>query len=156
MRVNDVIVGFLIAAFAVAMIAYTTTFPAFPGQRYGPSLFPRLLGTGLLICGLILMRRGWVLRAETGWVEGAPWLRRPVSLVSFVLVLGCLFFYVFASDTMGFLITCFLILAALFFWFGVSRVWLLPIAAIATFAIHWFFSSLMRVPLPRGWLDSIL
>jgi hypothetical protein len=27
---------------------------------------------------------------------------------------------------------------------------------VATFVIHWFFATLLRVPLPRGLLDSIL
>ena len=27
---------------------------------------------------------------------------------------------------------------------------------VATIAIHWFFSTMLRVPLPRGWLNTIL
>ena len=38
--------------------------------------------------------------------------------------------------------------------------WSLPVvilvAAIATWIIHWFFATLMRVPLPRGLLTAIL
>ncbi len=49
------------------MIGYTFTFPPFPGQKYGPSLFPRILGGGLVICGLLLMARG---RAQLA--AGAP------------------------------------------------------------------------------------
>jgi putative tricarboxylic transport membrane protein len=156
MRANDVIVGGLLVIFAAAMIAYTATFPAFPGQRYGPSLFPRLLGVGMIITGLVLMRRGWAERAGQGWIEFSPWMRQPAPAISFLLVLGSLFFYVFASETMGFIIVATVILATLFYWFGVRPLWVAPIALGSTLAIHWFFSSLMRVPLPRGWLDSIL
>lgn len=156
MRANDVIVGGLIVIIAAAMIAYTSTFPAFPGQRYGPSLFPRLLGVALIISGLLLMRRGWAQRTSAGWVEFSPWMRQPGPAISFLLVLGSLFFYVFASETVGFIIASFVILATLFFWFGVKRIWVAPIALGSTLIIHWFFSTLMRVPLPRGWLDSIL
>jgi hypothetical protein len=27
---------------------------------------------------------------------------------------------------------------------------------IATLAIHWLFGSMLRVPLPRGWLTNLL
>ncbi len=30
------------------------------------------------------------------------------------------------------------------------------VAVVMTGLVHWFFSSLMRVPLPRGILDSVL
>ena len=51
MRANDAVNGAILILFAAIMIALTASFPAFPGQKYGPSLFPRLLGAGLIICG---------------------------------------------------------------------------------------------------------
>jgi len=47
-------------------------------------------------------------------------------------------------------------LLAMFLWFGVKPLNAVIIAVIATFVIHWFFASLLRVPLPRGLLDTIL
>ena len=58
MRVNDAITGGVLVVFAVAEIAYTRTFPSLHGQKYGPDLFPMLIGVGLFICGVALIFRG--------------------------------------------------------------------------------------------------
>jgi putative tricarboxylic transport membrane protein len=50
----------------------------------------------------------------------------------------------------------FLILCALFLWFKARPVIAVPVALVAAWVIHWFFATLMRVPLPRGLLDTVL
>ena len=157
MRANDAINGFVLILLAIVMIAMTSTFPAFPGQPYGPSLFPRVLGTLLIICGVLLVWRGLAeRRAGARWVDMAPWTREPWRVVSFFLMLGSLLLYILVGETVGFIPIAFVILLAMFLWFGVKPLNAVIIAVIATFVIHWFFASLLRVPLPRGLLDSIL
>lgn len=157
MRANDALSGLLIIVLSLAMIAITTTFPPFPGQDYGPALFPRILGTLLIVCGCALVWNGHSARkAGAGWVELAPWAREPWRLGSFFLVLGLLVLYILFSETVGFIPIAFLFLLFLFLWLGVRPVTALVIAAVATFLIHWFFADMLRVPLPRGWLTTIL
>jgi putative tricarboxylic transport membrane protein len=60
------------------------------------------------------------------------------------------------SETVGFIPIAFLFLLTLFVWLGVRLISGVIIAAVATLAIHWFFSTMLRVPLPRGWLNTIL
>jgi putative tricarboxylic transport membrane protein len=156
-RANDALSGFVIIVLSLAMIAFTFTFPAFPGQKYGPALFPRILGTGLIVCGFVLIWSGWAARKEGAkWIDLAPWARDPWRLSSFFLVILLLGLYILLAETVGFIPIAFLFLLALFFWLGVRPISGLIIAAVATIAIHWFFSSLLRVPLPRGWLTTIL
>ncbi|MCW5688428.1 MAG: tripartite tricarboxylate transporter TctB family protein [Pseudolabrys sp.] len=157
MRANDAINGLVLILLAVAMIAITSSFPAFPGQPYGPSLFPRVLGTLLIICGALLIWRGMAARrAGAGWVEMAAWTRQPWRIVSFFLMLGSLLLYILVGDTIGFIPIAMVILLALFLWFGVRPLVAVITAVAATFVIHWFFATMLRVPLPRGLLDSIL
>jgi putative tricarboxylic transport membrane protein len=157
MRVNDAINGLILIFLAVAMIAMTSTFPAFPGQPYGPSLFPRVLGTLLIICGALLVWRGLAARrAGEGWVEMAAWTRQPWRVVSFFLMLGSLLVYILFGESIGFIPIAIVVLLALFLWFGVRPLTAVVTAVVATFVIHWFFATLLRVPLPRGLLDSIL
>ncbi|HWK97725.1 MAG TPA: tripartite tricarboxylate transporter TctB family protein [Pseudolabrys sp.] len=157
MRANDAINGLILILLAAVMIAMTSTFPAFPGQPYGPSLFPRVLGTLLIICGAVLVWRGLAARrAGERWVEMAPWTREPWRVGSFFLMLALLLAYILLGDTIGFIPMAIVMLLALFVWFGVRPLTAVITAVIATFVIHWFFSSLLRVPLPRGLLDSIL
>ena len=157
MRANDAVTGLVIILFAGIMVALTASFPAFPGQKYGPALFPRILGAGLIVCGAVLVWRGIVARrAGDPLVTFAEWTSRPGSAFAFALVLASILLYIFASEAVGFIPVAVVILAVLFLWFGVRWIVAIPTAIAATWAIHWFFASAMRVPLPRGWLNTVL
>jgi putative tricarboxylic transport membrane protein len=157
LRANDAIAGLVLIVLSAVMIALTASFPEFPGQKYGPSLFPRILGAGLIVCGAVLMWNGLASRrAGAPWVEIAPWARQPRRLASFLLVIALLLLYIFVAETVGFIPMALLFLGALFLWLGV-RPWIAAVTAFTgTLVIYWFFASLLRVPLPRGWLNSIL
>jgi putative tricarboxylic transport membrane protein len=155
MRFNDAVVGTAFLLIAGAMIAMTFTFPAFPGQNYGPSLFPRIIGGGIVMCSLLLILREWRSGGRP-WLVLEDWARRPARLASFALMLGAMVFYLLASEPLGFIPTAFLIQLVLFLWFGVRPIMALIVAAVMTIAVQYFFGSLMRVPLPRGILDSVL
>lgn len=157
MRANDVISGLVIIAFALAMVAYTATFPAFPGQQYGPALFPRILGAGLILCGALLVRNGLVAhRAGEPWIIWADWTEQPWRVTSFALVLALLIFYILVSETVGFILVGIVFLGALLWWLGVRPLTAAIIAIVTTLAIQWFFGTAMRVPLPRGWLTDYM
>lgn len=157
MRANDVISGLVIILLSLAMIALTVSFPDFPGQKYGPAFFPRILGAGLIICGGLLVRQGIAThRPGAPWVEIAPWVREPWRLGAFLLTLGLLLLYIVAADAIGFIPMALAFLLALFFWLGVKPVTAVLAAVVSTIAIYWFFATLLRVPLPRGILDPFL
>ncbi|WP_440638735.1 tripartite tricarboxylate transporter TctB family protein [Bradyrhizobium sp. PUT101] len=157
MRANDAIAGVVLIILSIVMIALTASFPDFPGQKYGPSLFPRILSAGLIVCGGILIWNGLTARRMGApWVELAPWVKEPRRLATFFLVLVLLLLYIFAAETVGFIPLALLFLVTLFLWLGV-RPWIAAVTAlVGTFAIYWFFATLLRVPLPRGWLNLIL
>ena len=157
MRANDAIAGVVLIILSIVMIALTASFLDFPGQKYGPSLFPRILSTGLIVCGGILIWNGLTARRMGApWVELAPWVKEPRRLATFFLVLVLLLLYIFAAETVGFIPLALLFLVTLFLWLGV-RPWIAAVTAlVGTFAIYWFFATLLRVPLPRGWLNLIL
>jgi putative tricarboxylic transport membrane protein len=154
MRLNDALLGALLLGLSAWVWWLTTFFPDFPGQAYGPNLFPRILAAGIALCALLLVLRG--LRAGGGVVALDSWLRYPGRLVSFLAIPGGAVFYILASEPLGFIPTAFLLLLVLFLWFGARIVVALPVAAGMTLLVHWFFAGLMRVPLPRGLLDAWL
>ena len=154
MRTNDALSGLVLIVLASLMIFLTLGFPAFPGQKYGPSLFPRILGTGIIICGLLLVLQGMMARRSgESWVTFASWVREPWRVVSFLLIPALVIFYILFSETIGFLPVAFVLLAVLFLWFRVRPVAVVPVALISVFVINYFFGHLMRVPLPRGFLN---
>jgi putative tricarboxylic transport membrane protein len=154
MRLNDALLGALLLGFAGWLWWLTTFFPSFPGQDYGPNLFPRILAAGIGGCALLLLLRG--LRRWERPLTLAAWMRDPSRLVSVLLMPGAVVFYLFAADPLGFIPTAFLLLTALFLWFRTRLLVALPVAAGMTLVVHWFFAGLMRVPLPRGLMDAFL
>lgn len=157
MRFDDRIVALVFLALGATLIAATLNFPAFPGQKYGPALFPRILGAGLIVSALVLF-----VRTQRAAASGAPLLRLdpalkdPRRLGGLLLVLGAIVFYLLAAEPLGFIPTSFLLLLALMAWFGVKPLTNLLIALAMTGAVQWFFGTLMRVPLPRGLFMQIV
>lgn len=154
MRLNDALLGALLIGFAGWVWWLTSFFPAFPGQDYGPNLFPRILAAGIGLCGAALVVRG--IRARGALLTIEPWVADPARLLSFLLLPGAVLFYILLSERLGFIPTTFVILAVLFIWFRARVVVALPVAAGMTLLVHWFFAGLMRVPLPRGLMDPFL
>lgn len=156
MRFNDTISGAVIIAFAATMIALAQRFPGFPGQNYGPALFPTLIGICLVVCGVVLMARGHFDRR----IKGEPWIVRERvtgrDAVSFLLVMGVTLCYILFSDTAGFIASSVAVLLVLYAAFGVKWRVGIPVALGFTLAAQYLFVHLLRIPLPRGWLDSIL
>ncbi len=157
MRFNDLVSGAIMIAAALLVIVLTLRFPEFPGQNYGPAVFPRLLSVLMILCGLLMVIRGYA-----SWRAGAPlaevpsWARDPVNVVSALLVLGSALAYIFILDAVGFVPLTLVVLLILFLWFKVRVPVAVVTALVAAFGINWFFASLMRVPLPRGLMDWFL
>jgi putative tricarboxylic transport membrane protein len=158
MRANDAICGLVLIVFSVAMAVLTIPFPDFPGQKYGPDLLPRILAAGMTVCGILLIKRGLMARRQAGdaWFTIPAWTAMPMKVLRFGLVLASLVFYIVATDTLGFIPVGFVILLVLSMAFGARPLPALLSAAVATLMINYFFSSIMRVPLPRGLLDLVM
>jgi putative tricarboxylic transport membrane protein len=154
MRFNDTLSGLLLFVFGIAVVLYASTFSAAPAQNIGAGLFPILIGFGFTGCGAVLFWSGQK-QARAPWLVVEAWVRRPRLAVNVALVIGALIFYAVAVETTGFFVTAFIFLVALFLAFDVRRRWIAPIAAAVTLGLHVAFYSLLRVPLPWGWLEGI-
>ncbi len=154
MKLGDALSGLAIVLIGLAIVAYAARFPTMPGQAIGPSAFPMMIGIGLTLLGAALAVTGtWTPR---GWrVELEEWIHKPRMVMNFALVIASLLFYCFAVDSLGFFLTAFVFLTVLFVAFGVTRVWIAPVALAVTALIHYGFYSLLRVPLPWGVLEAI-
>jgi putative tricarboxylic transport membrane protein len=156
-RINDAVIGAVLVLFALAMMWHTLTFPAMPGQDYGPALFPVLIGIGFLITGLILIVSGLQRRKTEPWFAGGEWLRSPRHVLGFLAVIGGLVAYILVSDWLGFIPTALLLL---FGWLVLFRngkpVSSLVIALAVTLVVNYAFSQLLLVPLPLGLLQALI
>jgi putative tricarboxylic transport membrane protein len=157
MRLHDTLLGALLVALAAVFFGYTFTFPDMPGQKVGPALFPRLIALGIAACGIVIAVRGARSRARPGagprtpWVSFSPGLQQLRGWLAWLAMPLAIVFYLLVSERLGFLPTATLVVAALCAWLGV-RLWAaLLTGVVAALVVQWFFGSLMRVPLPRGW-----
>lgn len=150
----------MLVIFALAEIAYTRTFPTLFGQSYGPELFPRIIGVGLIGCGLLLIARGVLAKSRAGpesrWLEAGPWLQQPHLKINLLLVLLALVGYVLFSGWLGFILTSMLILSVLLYRLGSSILVALIIAAATTAVLQLIFAKLLLVPLPAGLLQGLV
>lgn len=154
MRFHDTLSGLLLLFFGLTVALYSLSLPAPAGLRVGPGTFPTMIGIALAVCGAVLIASGRRQRGAA-WVEWESWLREPRLALNAALVVAALIVYALAVETLGFFITAFILLTALFLAFGVSRRWIVPVAVTVTFGLHVAFYSLLRVPLPWGWLEPI-
>ncbi len=159
MKLNDAVWGALLLLFGAIVLVHVQSFPKIPGQQVGPALFPGIVAAGLAVCGALLVLNGLATRraaerAASEWVSLAPWVRDGHYVLAFLLTIGVNVFYIFFVDRLGFIVTGVVYLAVLFWVFGVNRKWLLPIAIVVTFGIHYAFYKLLKVPLPWGILQG--
>lgn len=161
MQLSDRLTGPVIATLGAAAAYGGSLLPNVPGQQVGPNVFPMVVGSGLVVCGLLIafgIGRSFEDEAEAdlarseaakGVVEPAPahysgWLT--------LLPPALLVFYTLAVDPLGFVPTAALMIVALCLAFGGSLRLAIPLALIAAAFVHLVFYKLLRVPLPPGLL----
>lgn len=155
MKFNDALIGFALVLFAGVILWYVRNFPPMPGQEFGPSLFPRFIAGGLLVCGIALLVSGAKRWRTEPAVELSDWLRMPRLFVNFCLVVGGMVFYILLSDTLGFLITMPIVLTVWIVALKTRWTVALPMAVVVTLLIHYIFYSVLKVPLPWGVLTDL-
>ncbi len=153
MKLSDSIWGLLCIVFGAAVLIHVQGFPAMPGQKYGPAVFPGLIAAGFVACGLLLIVRGFKTKAAL--IEWMDWTRSRTHLLRFIGLVAAIIFYITAAETLGFLLSGALALFGLFTLFGVPLTRAAIIALVSTLAIHFLFYKVMRVPLPWGVLTPI-
>jgi len=150
MQLSDRLSGLLAAVLGLVVVAYARTFPPMPGQDIGPSLFPTLVGLGLLGFGGWLVVADLRRREPVRWVRFDAWTRRPRMVANAVVLVAALVLYVTVVEPVGFFLTSTAFVTVLMVTFGASRARALPTAMAVTLVIHYAFYTLLRVPLPWG------
>lgn len=152
MKLNDMLSGVLLLVLAVCIGVNISGFPTIPGQNIGPAAFPGLLAFLLGVCAVLLIVKGW--RAQQiqrqPWLEAGAWMRSNLHARNFLITLGCLVFYILASETLGFILCAVGVLVVMFAALQVRRKWIFPLALGITLLIHTIFYKGLRVPLPWG------
>ena len=123
--------------------------------QVGPGLVPRIVGVGILVIGVLLLRE--VLTGGLRGVDEAAEVHLPMDWLSFGWVSGGIVAYGLAIERLGFILSSTILFVMVARGFN-SRRWLLNAAtglvlAIIVFAI---FNYGLGLTLPKGVLGKIL
>lgn len=158
MKANDAITGGIFLAVAIFAFVYAGTFNSLPGVKYGPDLFPRLVAVVMGLGGFLLIFSALRPAGRQPLLRIAQWARMPRSYFIIGAVLGSIVFYILLSEVLGFLLTGVVMLSALLVATrGVSKaVSSLLISASVVVLLYLIFARLLRVPLPMGYLETLV
>lgn len=157
MQIHDTVIGALLALLGVAVIWHVGSFPQVAGQSFGPNLFPRLTGIGLVIFGGGLVLRGVRTAEGTPKVLSMPnsnTLRR--GTLAALYILSSVFGIVLFGETVGIQILVLIILLV-----GLLSAFRRPVLSLVLavglmVAFDLIFRMLLRVPVPSGLLTGVL
>lgn len=148
---HDLVGGLLAAVLGTAVVLHVRTFPELPDGQPGPALFPGIVGTLLVVFGLVLVVRAVRARGRATAEAAAPGVTAQGRWRA-LAVLGLVVAYLLLAEVLGFAVTMGVLLFLLMWLLGARPL----VAAIATAVTVGFivlvFGELLLVPLPRGFL----
>lgn len=165
MKLADVLMGPLVAAFGLTVIWGAVALPQVPGLRFGPDLMPILIGGGLVLSGVSILVSTLVTAnksvtaahpVEQPLFDLSDWnvsLRRKLAAVWTLLgpVFGIALF-----DVAGFPLVALVYMAVLMALMGARALTVALVAPVTVLVFYLGFSEILRVPLPAGWLGVVL
>jgi putative tricarboxylic transport membrane protein len=147
---HDLVSGLLAAALGAAVVLHVRTFPELPDGQPGPALFPGIVGSLLVLFGLVLVVRAALDRNR---VSADPDAGVTVQgRLRALAVLGLVVGYLLLAETLGFAVTMSVLLFLLMWLLGVRPLVAVLAAAATTGFVLLVFGELLLVPLPRGFL----
>lgn len=162
MHISNRVTGIGLAMLGAAAAYGGSLLPPVPGQQVGPNVFPMVIGTGLVFCGIaIAMGIGSsfeepeeIVVAEDGRHAPAEATPPPVAHAAFKTAVPplLLLFYAFTVDYLGFIPTAAVMVATTCFALGGTLRSAIVLALLAPPGVHLIFAKLLRVPLPPGLL----
>lgn len=134
------------------------------GEHFGPLMFPAIIAVGLVLTLLVVSLEIWRERAAAlaevpaeapqhhAAEEADPQAPRKRLIYPAAVVLAVMF-YIVASEPLGFVATAIVMLAGLLLALRVRPRVAVSVAVLTALATYQVFGILLRVPLPRGFLE---
>lgn len=133
------------------------------GEHFGPLMFPAIIAVGLAVTLLIVGVELWRERAADAEVPAADRPSDPAEetapptaknrLMYPAAVALAVVFYIVASEPLGFVATAMTMLAGLLLALRVRPRLAVSLAVVTALVTYQVFGILLRVPLPRGFLE---
>lgn len=160
MRLTDALTGAVFMAIGLFLFQVASGFPNPGGMPYGASLLPQILGVGLLLGGVLLilgdLARRRIALGSAPLVTVDPELKTRRGLLPVAMLLVLILGHVVLADKLGFIAVSITGLTLVFLSVRLRLVMAVGLALVGSLVCWWLFAGLLRVPLPRGWLEGFL
>ncbi|TFF18405.1 tripartite tricarboxylate transporter TctB family protein [Jiella endophytica] len=150
MKFNDLLLGLLVLLGGVAIYVSALGFTDIPGQSYGAGTMPRAIAIFSGCLGLFMMGRAILEGARMPRLELAAWVRSRRSVLSALVALALIVFYIAAAPAIGFVPTSLVVMAALMLTLRTKPLTAIAVSILACIVIQQAFGRLLLVPLPRS------
>ena len=152
-RLNlETVAGAIVVALSGAAAIGALRFPETSGAVAGPAMFPLLVAACWAPCGLAVLVAGWRRNVPPpSDAPAAPASEPPVRRM--LTLLGLAVGYALLLPLLGFVSASALFVTVTIRFLGYRHLWRAGAVALSVaFVVFWLFSTLMKVPLPAGWL----
>lgn len=149
MRFSDTMLGAIFLVAGTALGIYSYQLPAIPGQEYGAATFPLFIALGMVACSAKLIWTGVQSRTEPLIVLSDE-LRNSRALAGAAGTILLIVFYIFFSQSLGFIPTAIIVAFAMFLILKVKPAKAALLAIIAAFVCDFIFRTMLLVPLSFG------
>lgn len=151
----DRVWGVVVLLFGLAIVITAQTFPQIPGQAYGASLLPSLIGLGFMLCGGLLVASDLRRKPRPPLFFLEREARSRDRLIDAASVVLAILWFILVADRLGFLLTATVAVSGLIWRFRRGGVLVAAVAGlVSVVAVDWLFRHLMLVPLPLGPLSG--
>lgn len=141
----DLYIGLGLMAVAATFFALTFQFPK-QTLAMPPTLFPRIISTGLFILAGLLVFQSWKkkgITAKTQEKVSLPWAR-------FIFMILLAFLYTRLLEAASYILaTPFLIAGLMIIFYEKRWSWIISVSMAVTFILYILFRIIFKVPLPR-------
>ncbi|MEG1824154.1 MAG: tripartite tricarboxylate transporter TctB family protein [Cloacibacillus sp.] len=150
MKISDKIFGMVLVCFSLFVLVYARSLPSLPGYAYGSGFFPAVAAVFILGCGVMLILRG--LKTKDKLVVLGEWTKSPTLVANICLIPANLVFYMLVSTLLGFVPTVIIMITFTIWWLRRKLKSSFIVAVASSLLIYVFFSKIMLVPLPAGFI----
>ncbi|ETX10221.1 tripartite Tricarboxylate transporter (TTT) family protein, small transmembrane protein [Marinomonas ushuaiensis DSM 15871] len=152
---RDFLIGLAFIMLGGVVLMVASQYPTMSSLQYGPSLFPSLIGGGIVIGGLVIsVSQLHILKKHIKEMKFS--LNKETNLNSILMSLSpcaLMIFYILFSEYLGALICMSIMIFILMIVRKVPLIFTLITSISSALIIYFLFSHYLLVPLPEGLLD---
>ncbi len=150
MQFDDRIIGGVLAAFSLTVIAMARQVEGVPGTVFGPDIFPTIIGVVMLAISVRIFIQG-VRSAEHGpLVDLSAWSGQTRGIICAIWIIAGIVLGIALFEPIGFPVFGMVLALPLMLMLGARPVWATVVTLAAVMFAYFVFSRLLYVPLPVG------